>query len=869
MKVQTRAVLACLSLLAASFAASNAAPLATWPEPTRENKPWVRWWWPGSGVDEKNLTRELESFAAAGIGGVEITPIFGARGYESRYVEFLSPRWVQLLEHTGRDAKRLGLGVDMATGTGWPFGGPRTSAEDASQKLVLKDGRLAGEPTGMQVKRAAPGGAGNVLDPFSTAALNRYLAPFGAAFEKLPRDLLRGQFHDSYEYYGASWTPAVAERFRAMHGYDVNDFAAELLDQKPCAPDTLARLKADYRATLAQLHLEYLQGWAKWSHERGWIIRNQSHGAPANLLDLYATADIPETEVFGSTPFPIPGLRRIVAELRNDQDLPESLVIRVASSAAHVAGRKLVSSETLTWLREHWKEAPSMMKPEIDRLFVEGINHIVYHGTAYSPADAPWPGWLFYASTEFNDRNPLWRDLAALNTYVARVQSILQAGAPDTDVLLYWPVHDVWNDAGKLINQLGVHDVSWLTKSPIGQLAQAFQKRGITFDYISDAQLAATTTAGRNNHHLRTPGGNTSRILVVPTARRMPVETLRQIAALAAAGATVIVQQLPEDVPGYGRLEERRAAFKELVTALGKTRAVVVGSPEPDALLATPAFAQQVRRESTVDAGVSFIRRRHDLGHDYFFANLSAKPLDGWVTLGIAAEEAFILDPLSGRTGRAALKADGPRAAVYLQLASGQSLIVRTSVRRQTEASAAAWAYTAPKGEPIALTGAWQIDFVRGGPALPAPFQTADLKPWTELGDAEAKRFAGTARYRLEFDLPATARADDWFLDLGDVRETARVRLNGRDAGHAWSLPFRLRVGEFLQPGRNVLEVEVTNLAANRIRDMDQRGVDWKIMHEINYVNILYKPFDASAWDLSASGLLGPVRLVPLARVQP
>lgn len=422
------------------------------------------------------------------------------------------------------------------------------------------------------------------------------------------------------------------------------------------------------------------------------------------------------------------------------------------------------------------------------------------------------------------------------------------------------------------IEQIGGRAVRLVADDPpalVRPFRPALQQRGITFDYISDAQLAATTTAGRNNHHLRTPGGNTARILVVPATRRMPVETLRQIAALATAGAAVIVQQLPEDVPGYGRVDERRAAFKELLTALGKTPATIIGQLAPDTLLATPAFAQQVRRESIVDAGVSFTRRRHDLGHDYFFANLSANPLDGWVTLGVAAVEAFILDPLTGRTGRAALKADGPRAAVYLQLASGQSLIVRTSTRHQPDAADAAWTYTAPSGEPIALTGTWHVDFVRGGPALPAPFQTADLKSWTELGDTEAKRFAGTARYRLELDLPSTARADEWCLDLGDVRETARVRLNGRDAGLAWSLPFRLRVGDLLQSGRNVLEIEVTNLAANRIRDMDQRGVDWKIMHEINYVNILYKPFDASGWDLSASGLLGPVRLVPLTELTP
>ena len=142
------------------------------------------------------------------------------------------------------------------------------------------------------------------------------------------------------------------------------------------------------------------------------------------------------------------------------------------------------------------------------------------------------------------------------------------------------------------------------------------------------------------------------------------------------------------------------------------------------------------------------------------------------------------------------------------------------------------------------------------------------MQSWTELGGDEAKRFGGTARYRLEFDAPATG-ADDWLLDLGDVRESARVRLNGRDITTAWSLPFQVRVGEFLKSGRNVLELDVTNLAANRIRDMDQRKVPWKIMREINFVNINYRPFDASGWPLTPSGLLGPVSLLPLKAVKP
>ena len=95
------------------------------------------------------------------------------------------------------------------------------------------------------------------------------------------------------------------------------------------------------------------------------------------------------------------------------------------------------------------------------------------------------------------------------------------------------------------------------------------------------------------------------------------------------------------------------------------------------------------------------------------------------------------------------------------------------------------------------------------------------------------------------------------------------MKLNGRDLGTLFSRPFRLRVGEALRPGTNTLEVEVTNLAANRVRDLDRRGVPWKTFHDANVVNIDYKPLDASAWPLRESGLLGPVTLQRLRAVSP
>jgi hypothetical protein len=835
-----------------------------WPEIRRENRPWTRWWWPGSAVDEPNLTRQLELLAGAGLGGVEITPIYGARGYEDRSIDFLSPRWMEMLAHTGREAQRLGLGVDMATGTGWPFGGPWITEADALGKIVLKDGRLVGEPTRMMVKRAAPGDEGLVLDPYSADAIRHYLVPFSHAFADFPAGLVRTQFHDSFEYYDAGWTPALPQVFREMHGYDLDGHAAELMGAAPVSPEMLGRLKSDYRAALAQLHLDYLSEWVRWSHAHGFLVRNQSHGAPANLLDLYGAVDIPETEVFGSTPFPIPGLRRDALDMRTDMDLPEPLVIRMASSAAHVMGHPLASSETCTWLREHWRVALAFAKPEIDRLFACGINHLFYHGTCYSPQDVPWPGWLFYASTQFNPNNPWWDDFSALNAYVARVQSVLQSGRPDNDVLLYWPFADILDDPQGLMKQFSVHDVKWLTAQPVGQLAHELQAHGYGFDYLSDAHLLQTKAKGGA---LVTPGGTPYRALVVPPTRRMPVETLEQLLGLARAGATVVFAAAPEDVPGLGRLEERRTHFRQLLATPELAR--IAKDTDVFAALA----AARVPREPVAETGLSYIRRASELGHDYFFANLTGQAFDGWVTLGTSAQTAVLLDPLSGRAGLAALRSSAGRSTgVYLQLAPGESTILRTWSRGAPAAAEStklkSWSYSQPAGRQVALEGKWAIHFLKGGPELPPAIETAALRSWTELGGEEARRFAGTARYRIEFTLPPE-KADDWLLDLGDVRESARVRINGRDIATAWSIPFRARVGSLLQPGRNVLELDVTNLAANRIRDLDRRGVKWKIMREINFVDIWYKPFDASQWPLAPSGLLGPVTLVPLHTFDP
>jgi hypothetical protein len=609
--------------------------------------------------------------------------------------------------------------------------------------------------------------------------------------------------------------------------------------------DHVARVKCDYRETASDILIEEtLPAWTGWSRERGFLTRNEAHGSPGNLLDLYALADIPETEMFHTD--------------RN------RLVSKLASSAAHVAGRPRVSAETGTWLVEHFTETAGDMKTLLDDMFLSGVNHVFFHGTCYSPADAPWPGWVFYASTQMNPRNALWNELPALSDYISRCQAELRAGRPDSDVLLYWPIHDVWHDAHGMLPGLTVHARDWMEAQPFGQTAEMLWNRGFGFDFISDRQLAKTKTEGGA---VNSPGGSW-RAVVVPSAAHMPVATFEKLLSLAESGATIICEALPQDVPGLGDLEKRRAALHEALkrvrlvdSATDGVREAMLGKGRVLVGLIEPALAAAgVKREPLVDHGLLFIRRATEDGHAYFVANRGAERVDDWIPLAVTADSVAVLDPLSDRTGVGAIqRGDGGLATVRLQIEPGGALLLRTLAKQKI--AGAAWPVNEPQGEPVELGGTWEVKFLNGGPSLPAPASLTRLTSWTDFAGAPGQSFAGTARYTLRLDAPAGA--GPWLLDLGRVAESARVRLNGRDLGPLLLPPFQVRIDAF-QPRENVLEVDVTNTSANRIRDLDRRGVKWQNFHDINFVNIDYKPFNAAEWPLRESGLLGPVRLLPL-----
>lgn len=895
---------------------------AQWPTITQATKPWVRWWWMGSAVDEKGLDAQINTLSKVGFGGVEIVPIYGAIGYEPKYISYLSPKWMQMLDYTVKQTKAKNMGLDMAVGTGWPIGGPQVTLHDAASKLVVqtyslksgetladkimvndakqhnistplaalmaygtdgktidltdkvnKDGLLNWKPetgnwqlyaaftgkTRQAVKRAALGGEGYTLDHFSKTSIVNYFKTFDTAFGNSSHGV-QSFFNDSYEVFGADWTPDLFNEFKQRRGYDLKPYLNQLVSKDKS--NVVARLKSDYRETMSDMMLDYFTtSFTNWAHSKHAKNTNQAHGSPGNLLDLYAAVDQPECETFGSSYFPIPGLRRDSADVRNVD--PDPIMLKFASSAAHFAGKPLTSSETFTWLTEHFKTSWSQCKPEVEQVFLSGINHVFYHGVTYSPADAPFPGWLFYASVNFVPNNSLWPHVKGLNDYISRCQSILQAGEPDNEIKAYWPIYDAWNNPDGMDFPFAIHSINkWLHPTAFYKNVLNLQNKGYSIDFVSDKMLAKSSEI---NHLLKK---NRTSIYLISTCNLMPIKTLKTIIDLAKDGDVIVMQSWPKDVPGMGGLEVNRTALKSLIAgiafnkingdvseaAVGKGKIILAEDVQKGLEYA------KVNRETLTDVGLKFIRRKTADGKYYYLVNHTPNNIDTTITIETEAASVIILDPQTGETGLAKSTLNKTGTSVKVQIKSGEALILKanTNVKKQLTA----WKYLLPTNETIALNKGWNIHFTSGGPVIPADKKMDALQSWTTFDDPATQSFSGTAEYTSTFTV--NKKATDYLLQLGKVDESAKVYINEKEVGILWSIPFEIKIGQYLKQGENTIKIEVANLMANRIRYMDKNKIEWRKYHEINFVNINYKDFDASNWKVQPSGLEGPVTITAL-----
>jgi hypothetical protein len=563
--------------------------------------------------------------------------------------------------------------------------------------------------------------------------------------------------------------------------------------------------------------------------------------------------------------------------------------VKEASSAAHIYGRPLVAAEGMTSMGNHWNESIGMnLKPSFDMGLTEGLNRLVWHQFTSSPPDMGLPGQAYFAGTYLNPEVTWWRDAGAFTAYLNRGQFLMQQGKPVADVLYYY---------GDEVPNF----VRLKSDDPAGVLP------GYDYDVVDTEALLSRMQ--RDGAGLRTPEGLHYRALMLPTTRILPFAVLQFVDKYLRGGGTVIGLE-PLRPQGIVPAAEE-ANYRQIADALWQNcvrhREAKVGRGTLFCTDQARAPLQEMQVAPDFEATsptLDYIHRHMQGAEIYFVRNAQPEPVTTTVTFRVAGKLPEFFDSVTGEIspdllfratsdGRTemtltlapyesrfivfrrpaptvhlnGLSRDGSTAGLSQELSVTSEKGVpylKTSVpgsyvARLSDGSTRTITVTAP---PVpSLAGDWNLHFPPNWGA-PPEVSVAAFRSWTDFDQSGIRYFSGTATYHRELNLTAedlrSGAALD--LDLGDVRETAEVRVNGVLAATLWKKPYRVRIDSFLHTGTNSIDIAVTNLWVNRlVGDLQPNAA-----HHYTWTNI--KKFQPNS-PLLPSGILGPVRLIPVMAV--
>jgi len=853
----------------------------------------------------------------AGIGGVEVQPVYPlslddeAAGIKT--LPFLSDEFLDALRFTSEKARELGLRFDLTLGSGWPFGGPTVSIEDAAGRLRyehlkvdsnsrvvrlpaigpgekfiaaflarsegasfapdsireltdIEDGHVevgnltAGQNevlffissrTGMQVKRPAVGAEGFVLDHLNRAATDHYLNTVGERLlQALGSNRPYSIFCDSLEVYNSDWSSDFLEEFQKRRGYDLKPHLPALVNDM--GPQTKA-LRRDWGRTLYELLNErFLAPIQDWAKRHGTRFRIQDYGVPAAAISSNAYADIPDGE----------GAQWKVVR-----------AARWASSASHLYNRPVTSSETWTWLHSpSFRATPLDVKAEADIHFLQGINQLIGHGWPYSAPGVEYPGWRFYAAAVFNEKNPWWIVMPDVAKYLQRISFMMRQGSPANDVAVYLP-----NDDGWAHMQPGNPHLIEVLRERIGpDLMPAIFEAGYNLDFFDDDSFKQV---GRVENGSLVLGQNKYKIVILPGVETIPIDIYKKFDEFVRGGGVLIAtKRTPGEAPGYLASQKADSQIAEV------SRRLFEGAPAPAHLVVDEKteLGKMLKRVSppsiffsVPSPDIGFIKRTTTDAEVYFVVNTSNTAFNVQATVhasGMTAAEEW--DSFTGAVKELGYESDKiGNLTMRLNLAPYQSRLLVFTKRRWPHNEA----ISVRLPQSLDLSNSWQVTI---GSTPTASWDK--LHSWTD--DPATRYFSGTANYSKDLNLPAEFLKPGLAVHLsfgdgipltplnlrsgmqawleGPVREAAVVYINDKRVGAVWCPPYELDVTQFLKTGSNRIRIEVANTALNYMAEHSLP--DYRLLN-LRYGE-RFQPQDMDKIQALPSGLLGPVRLVAVKR---
>jgi hypothetical protein len=794
--------------------------------PPPDARPMMRWWWFGPAVTREELDRELTAMAAVGIGGAEAAFVYPLSPVDDSE-RFGGEAFLGHIRYAAQRAHELGLRFDLTLGSGWSYGGghitpdlaarqlhwdrreisgaaaqrvPATSAWPGDElvaaflgagarreprqysELDIVDGSVQvpegsgpreillayARPTGQNVKRAAAGAEGPVLDHYSAAAARAHIEHVAAPMlEAATPELVGSVFCDSLEVYGADWTRDAFDEFAKRRGYDLRPKLYLLAVDGEGASE----LRRDFYRTLSELYEEnFLQVFQRWAASRGVPFRIQSYGEPPATMSSYRFADGYEGEGW------------------DWQGVPQT---RWASSAAQLYGNDVVSAEVWTWVHSPaFRATPLDLKGEAHEHFLAGVNQLIGHGWPYSPHAAPGLGWFFYAAGCLDDRNPWWPAAPALFGYLQRLSWLLRQGEPVRNVKLYVPASDVYASMGHAFGRR--IDLWKMAREYIGpDIPRIVREAGLDFVLLDDDALSVVAPED-------------ARVVVVPFATALPEPTRQWLDEVVARGGSVLAVGSPAAPTGAVHLPSTDGL-----------QAALLAATRPDASV-TPS-----------GTGVGVEHRRLDDADVYFVANTTAEPRDVRFAANTDWPRYEEWDATTGQVRRGGRAAGGiqltlqPYEATVLVLSAASAASESEGggpeqrMSRQTIDGQWRVRFGDETAEPVTLPHRWEDQPGRAAYSGSATYETEfDLDAGGRvLLDFGPCRTDGTG-------VPSRAgRPGHSFVAelTPPVGVVAEVAVNGEPAGIVWAPPYALDLTGRLRPGTNTLTITVHNTAANAL----------------------------------------------------
>jgi hypothetical protein len=679
----------------------------------------------------------------------------------------------------------------------------------------------------MAVINGAPGASGPVLNHYSAPAVARYLDRISDRLESKIGPLgtyLRAFFTDSIELEGANWCDDMFAEFKRRRGYDLVPYLPFVLFKvgemgnavstaygARFSPDFQSQtelVRYDFETTKRELFNErFVATFVAWCKRIGVKSRMQAYGMECDPISASMMVDIPECETWIHS-------SEVQTFATGDyaRGRSYSMINKFVSSAAHLAGKQLISCEEMTNTEDPFHTTMERIKVAGDQSILSGVTQSVLHGFNYSPPAAAFPGWVRYG-TYFSERNPWWPYIHLWFTYKARLSALFQHAEMYADIAILPPQADLASRFG-------------FQRDPFPRIAyppylfklwEAIHQNGSGCDYLSEQVISQSVV--RDGRLIF--GRRSYRAVILPAVESLQPETVERLQSFVETGGTILfLDKIPHLADGLARQAENAARVQSAIVEMRQHH------PDRTPLLSVneldmAGWYQDLQRRFSLTPDVlisqptDFISQIHYRSAEqdfFFFTHYGPETRHTFdATFHTANKEAWLWNAETG--GRTPLHAKGKPGSFSITLGPCESQLIVFETSKATGKLATSQSpMTSAKAEPLA--GPWkvQLDHIDGTAGSITLDELVDFK-----GRKDLSSFAGTITYSKTLMLDS-AQMPEW-LDLGDVHAISELHINGQEMGVRWYGEHLYRLSG-LKRGPNVISIKVVTTLGNYMKTL-------------------------------------------------